>query len=260
MSDSDLIAANFSRAAQTYESAATIQKQAAQLFDAWLAEHVTLPPRSIVELGCGTGFLSRHLQQRYPNTNLHLTDLSAAMLNQCQQTLLHSEKLSFAQIDARHARFNPAPDWIVSTMCFQWFDNLPEIITRHCKQSHVLAFSVLLDGSFAQWQQAHQDLHRQDGLRTLPKEQDLLAFLHKLNGWRMQYQIIHLVEHHTNGQAFVTTLRNIGAHQARSGYRPINLRPLFRMFKNGLEAEYRIGFFLLERQNLKTKYDDAIGT
>lgn len=255
MSDSDLIAGNFGRAAQTYENAATIQKQAARLFDAWLAEHVTLSPRSIVELGCGTGFLSRHLQQRYPNTYLHLTDLSAAMLAQCQQALLHSDKLSFAQVDAQHAIFHPAPDWIVSAMCFQWFDNLPATIVQHCKQSHALAFSVLLDGSFAQWKQAHLDSHRQDGLRALPKEQDLLAFLNNLNGWRMQYKTINLVEHHANGQAFVKTLRNIGAHQARSGYRPINLRPLFRIFENGLDAEYRIGFFLVERENFKNVHD-----
>jgi malonyl-CoA O-methyltransferase len=259
MSDSDLIAANFSRAALTYTKAATIQKQAAYLFDIWLAEHATSAPRSIIELGCGTGFLSRHLQQRYPHTALHLTDLSAAMLTQCQETLPHSEQVSFAQLDAQHARFNPTPDWIVSAMCFQWFDNLPEIITRHCQQSRLLAFSILLDGSFFQWKQAHRDLHQQDGLRTLPKEHDLLAFLHTLKGWRMQYHIVDLLEHHANGQAFVTTLRNIGAHQARTGYRPINLRPLFRIFQNGLDAEYRIGFFLLERQEL-TITDDAIGT
>lgn len=248
MSDSDLIATRFSLAASTYEYAATVQRQAAQLFANWLAQHVTVQPNSIVEIGCGTGFLSRHLQQHYQHAHLHLTDISREMLAQCRQALPISKKLSFAQVDGRYASFYPIPDWIVSTMCFQWFDDLPQTITKHCAQTRLLAFSVLLDGSFAQWKQAHYDLHQQDGLRVLPKENNLLSFLNTFSDWSVQYKTISLLEHYENGPTFVKALRDIGATQPRAGYRPINLRPLFKIFERGFDAEYRIGFFLLRKK------------
>ncbi|CCD03423.1 methyltransferase domain-containing protein, partial [Azospirillum baldaniorum] len=70
------IAAAFGKAAPRYEEHAAVQRVAAER----LAERVArlpLPPRPrVLEIGCGTGFLSRALRERIGPADWLFTDLS----------------------------------------------------------------------------------------------------------------------------------------------------------------------------------------
>jgi malonyl-CoA O-methyltransferase len=250
--DQARIAAYFDQAAMTYAQAATIQNQAAALFDAWLACQTEHPPHSMLELGSGTGFLSQRLQRRYPHTPFHVTDIAPGMLAQCQRSLQPSPYVTFGLADAAtpsaHARLNHGepwqPDWIISAMCFQWLPDLvPQTLLRHYAQCRVLAFSLMLDGSFSAWKQAHQELDISDGLHALPSADELQSF--SLCGWRMHSQVNILHATYPDGLAFLHALRETGASQSRKGYAPINLRPILRRFADGFTADYKIGFYLL---------------
>ncbi|WP_164932059.1 methyltransferase domain-containing protein [Janthinobacterium sp. 17J80-10] len=241
------IATRFSAAAGRYEQAANIQKEAASQFDAWLAQLGLAAPASIVEIGCGTGFFTRLLHARYPGASLRATDLAPAMVAQCQAGFAPAPGLQFSVCDGREASFDPAPDWIVSTMCFQWFDPLPPVLARHFAGSRVLAFSVLLDGSFAQWRAAHERLHLPAGLHPCPDYDALLASIQDLHPGRLHARKISLTEQHANGRSFAHSLRAIGADQPRPGHRPAALRPVLRQLEQGIAANYEIGFFCLEK-------------
>ena len=241
------VARRFSAAAQHYEQAAHIQKQAASLFDAWLADlHIDTPAR-IAEIGCGTGLLTRLLHARYPDAALLATDLAPAMLEYCCNTLGAAPNIQYRVCDGRTACFDPAPDWIVSAMCFQWFDPLLPVLRHHLAQSRVLAFSLMLDGSFSEWRAAHAQLGLRPGLRTCPDYDTLLQACREMGASRIHAQRISLTEQHANGLLFADSLRIIGADQPRSGYQPINLRPVLRQLQNGVHANYEIGFFCIEK-------------
>lgn len=240
------VAARFSDAAPRYEQSARIQQQAAARFDDWLAGLALAAPGRIAEIGCGTGLFTRLLHARHPQALLHATDLAPAMLEQCRAGFAAADKLQFSVCDGRDAGFDPAPDWIVSAMCFQWFDPLPPVLARHAGQCRVLAFSTLLDGSFAAWHAAHRQLGIEAGLRPLPDYDALLRACDKLEAKRVHAQRITLNDIHADGQSFARSLRAIGADQPRAGHRPVNLRPVLRQLQAGIAANYEIGFFCVE--------------
>jgi malonyl-CoA O-methyltransferase len=246
-SDTRSVAARFSGAAQRYEQAALIQQRAALQFDAWLARHAGAAPRSIAEIGCGTGMLTRLLYSRHPDALLHATDLAPAMVEFCRASLPAAPNLRFSVCDGRHARFDPAPDWVVSTMCFQWFDPLQPVLRHYLAQSPVLAFSILLDGSFSAWRAAHKRAGIAPGLHACPDYQHLLDMCQQLGASRVHSRRVIVNEWHENGLSFARSLRAIGADQPCAGHTPVNLKPVLRQLERGFDADYEIGFFLIER-------------
>ncbi len=241
------LAMRFSDAAGRYEQAACIQKQAAGQFDVWLAQLGIAAPASIAEIGCGTGMFTRLLQARHPSACLHATDLAPAMVEHCRASFSPNANLRFSLFDGRDGRIDPAPDWIVSAMCFQWFDSLPSVLERYFNSSRVLAFSILLDGSFSEWRSAHERLDLAPGLHPCPDYRTLLRDCHAISNGRMHAHRISVTEQHANGQSFIHSLRAIGADQPRPGHLPVNLRPVLRQLQTGVAANYEIGFFCLQR-------------
>jgi malonyl-CoA O-methyltransferase len=239
------VAQRFAAAAQDYEQHADIQKQAAELFDAWLAQQDLPVPARIAEIGCGTGFLTRLLHRRFPAADLLATDLAPAMVESCRAALPLSARLRYRVCDGRETVFDPVPDWIVSAMCFQWFDPLLSVIEHHAEQAGVLAFSIVLDGSFSEWREAHARAGLAPGLRAFP---DYAALLQACAGLgKLSAQRLSLSEHHADGLSFARGLRAIGADRPHEAHAPINLRRALRYLEQGCTANYEIGFFCIVR-------------
>lgn len=241
------VATRFSEAAHRYDELAVVQKQAAGEFDLWLANLALAAPDAIAEIGCGTGFFTQLLRQRYAGVSLCITDVAPEMIAVCKAKFAASDLLRFEVQDGRTVRFGHQPDWVLSTMCFQWFDPLMPVLRHHLAQSRVLAFSVLLDGSFAQWQAAHERLGLSAGLQTLPNFDAVLDSCNRLGAQRVHAHRISLSEAHPDGLAFAGSLRAIGADQPKTNHQPVNLRAVCRQLDSGFAANYEIGFFCIER-------------
>ncbi len=237
----------FSEAAHRYDQTAKIQKQAASQFDRWLVSLALEAPASIAEIGCGTGFFTRLLQRRFPNIPLVISDLAPGMVELCQAACAPSDLLHFEVCDGRTVRFSDQPDWLVSTMCFQWFDPLAPVLQHHIAQCKLLAFSVLLDGSFAEWQAAHQRLGLISGLQTLPTFDAVLDACNIPGIQHLHSQRISLSEAHQDGLAFARSLRAIGADHPLPQHQPVSLKAVCRQLEHGMSANYEIGFFCIER-------------
>lgn len=243
------IGQRFAAAAGRYSEHARAQAEAARDFEAWLARQAGAAlPQRIVELGCGTGFLTERLRRRHPGALLLATDIAPGMVAQCRRRLVPAdERLQFAVCDARRAAFAPA-DWVVSAFCFQWFgDALPEVLAQLLPQAQVLAFSVLLDGSFAGWSEAHRAAGLRSGLRRLPAWDALRAACAALPARRVVAERVRIDEAHADGLSFARALRAIGADTPRPGHRPVPLRAVLRAMASGYVANYEVGFFWIER-------------
>jgi SAM-dependent methyltransferase len=261
----DPVVRRFDRHAAEYESAATVQRNAASEFALWLsqcAQQLNLAaPAKIAELGCGTGFLTGHLLRQYPKARLLATDLSPAMVAQCAHQLGSEPgtagRLRTEVCDARTVNWKAIgadPDWTVSAMCFQWFDDVPQVVAHLSSQTRVLAFSVMLDGSFAEWRQAHARVGAECGLRALPSWDSLNLALQALASqeraskpWKLASHRLQVAAPMQDGLSFARMLRAIGADAAAPGHQPVNLRPVLRSLSAGFVAHYDIGFFLLAR-------------
>ena len=120
----------FNRAASRYEPEAGIQlRMAGKLLELWKGP----VPGSILELGCGTGLLTRRLCERFPSASILATDAAQAMLVEARKRCGDGGggRLVFTELDARGNV--PAAKEVISaspfnTVCsnalVQWFPNL----------------------------------------------------------------------------------------------------------------------------------------
>lgn len=241
------IADRFSRSAQRYESEAVIQRVAAAQFDSWLAHQIPRSPQRIAEIGCGTGFLTRLLRERFPDCLVQATDIAPRMVELCRAAVGEDDRVELSVCDGRDVRFNPSPELVVSAMCFQWFDPLLPVLAHHLSQSPALGFSIMLDRSFSQWRAAHKMANLQPGLHRCPSFEQVEEACYAAGGLRVQSKRIRLHQEFPDGRSFIQSLRAIGADQPRNDYAPINLKPVLRLLERGVIADYEIGFFYVER-------------
>lgn len=123
--DKALLQRRFSRNLRTYDTLATVQRDIARRL-ATLLEHTdTAAVRNGVEIGAGTGFLTRHLVRLFPTAQWTVNDLVPGSRDYLP------ENISFIPGDGEVFPFGHKHyDLIASASTVQWFDDLPRFIAR----------------------------------------------------------------------------------------------------------------------------------
>lgn len=80
---------------------------------------------AILEIGCGTGFLTAHLARKYAGHQLHITDVSPRMLEQTKSRF-SGMSTRFFILDAEKEQTGETYDLITASMVCQWFEDLEE--------------------------------------------------------------------------------------------------------------------------------------
>jgi malonyl-CoA O-methyltransferase len=242
------IAAAFSAQAAAYDDAAAVQKHAAaQLAHRIRARHPT-PPQRILEIGCGTGGLSRHLAEAFPQSELHLTDLAPAMLALCRTRL--GNRHHYQLLDGEYPEnLTGSFDLIASSLAFQWFTDLQGALQRLClllAPGGRLQFATLGHQTFHEWRQAHIafGLHCGTPLYPSPENFPWPAGLHGA----VEEDL--LTQHYPSGAAFVRSLKTLGAAEPAPGTRPVStgkFRRLLASMQNGFPVTYHIIYAEISR-------------
>lgn len=121
-----LLINRFARAMATYEREAVVQRQAAERLAELLGEHChRLAPR-ILEIGCGTGVLSRLLMRRFAPSELVLNDLCPDMAI----CFANVPRTRFLPGDARTLAWPGTFDLVASASAVQWFGDLGAFAER----------------------------------------------------------------------------------------------------------------------------------
>lgn len=242
------IATAFGRA-DSYDQAASVQRLAA----AALAERIVAVPLAanprILELGCGTGFLTRALAERLGPARWTVSDIAPAMVERARAG--GGPAADYRVIDGE--AIDPALgafDLIMSGMAFQWFADLPGAVTRLAARlapGGLLAFSTMAQGSFAEWSAALDAEGLTSGVPAYPDEAALAALAPP--GMAASVTILDVAQAHADARAFLTGLKAIGAGTPAAGYRPLPpaaLRRAMARFDAGERiATYRIGICLI---------------
>ncbi|WP_374593542.1 methyltransferase domain-containing protein [Aquabacterium sp.] len=232
---------HFAAAAHSYDAHAVIQRAVAQrLADAIAARWPTLG--EVIEVGCGTGNLTRALLRTDAAARIVATDLAPAMLDVCARQLGAEARgrVRYAVADGETLQA-PAGALVASSLAFQWFDDPLAAVRRLHAQGARVAVATLVDGTFDVWRQAHARLGLEDGVLPLLDEP----------AWRAQAQALGAqVTFDTLSQPFddpldfVRALKGIGAGTPRPGHRPVPLARVLRQFPQGLVARYRVAYWL----------------
>lgn len=246
------IARAFDKGADNYDKYAHVQQHAARLLEERIAQFTEdAQIARIVDLGCGTGTFTRALAQRYPQAALVACDIAPAMVERTRAVLTQfgdAEQRRFSThcVDAATATFAPNPDLITSNFAMQWFADPLAAIGHHLRHTRFLAWTTLIDGTFASWISAHESRGINHGLRTFTDAASIVATCEQLAPLRLQCSIDKVEDRFPNAVEFLRSLKALGATTARADHHPKPLQSILKSFNGGFTAEYRICTILIE--------------
>ncbi|MBF0249984.1 MAG: methyltransferase domain-containing protein [Alphaproteobacteria bacterium] len=247
MSRKARIAAAFDAAAGTYDAASDLQRRVAESLAADI-KRLTLPPHPrILEVGCGTGFLTRALDAVLADADWTLTDLSLAMLDKARDALSAPPRCHV--MDGEHPDLSGPYDLICSAMTVQWFDDPERGLERLASllaPGGWLAVTALADGTFREWRKVLDDLGLAVGAHAYPTEDELRRWL----GGRIRWTFADCQSPHADAHAFLRAVKNAGAHLPVDGHAPLAPGAMRRALRaldrdGGFTVTYRVGFALL---------------
>ncbi|HIV78298.1 MAG TPA: methyltransferase [Candidatus Sphingomonas excrementigallinarum] len=226
MADAARIARAFDAAA-AYDVHAVVQRQVAD----WLADRIVAvapPAPRVLEVGCGTGFLTGATLPRLAQPDWLMTDIAPAML---ARGMAAHPGVRGRVMDGERPDLpdEAAFDLIVSSLAVQWFGDLAAGLRRLAgllAPGGRLLVTTLTQGTFAAWHDAHRAEGFAAGSPLYPPVEAL--------GWPVETRAFE--QRHASAADFMRALRAIGAGTPRKGHRPIPpgaMRRIARRFETG---------------------------
>ena len=117
----------FSRAARRYHRHAALQRQIA---DELAERHLhSVGCESVLELGCGTGFLTRHLAERFPDATIDAVDISADMIDLARH-MLPATNIRWQVADMNQLPKQRKYDLVASSTSLHWGEPLEQLVRQ----------------------------------------------------------------------------------------------------------------------------------
>ncbi len=141
------IAEGFARTLNSYSHNALVQKQVSENLNSLICKYAHIQPQSILEIGCGTGFLTYQLLDVFTYSQYTINDINEGVIEPIN--LLFDTKKptkpTYVIGDAEDVCFPENYDLIASASCLQWFDNHATFFNKVSKQLNnngLFAFST----------------------------------------------------------------------------------------------------------------------
>lgn len=218
----DQVRHNFSKHAAEYERYAQVQKTVAENLVACLP--TICDQDRVLEIGCGTGVLSRKLLRKHPRMNLILSDIAHGMSRKVAVDYPH---LPVVDADAACLPFADASfDLICSSSVYQWVDNLPRAFAelhRVLRPGGRIILALFGEQTLFELRQSHAAAleNRQSHSQDFPDLDQLQAVTRPLLSVETLHSALE-VEWHDTVPALLRSLKAIGAQNA-SRQRPRGL-------------------------------------
>lgn len=241
--------------ARDYDRHARVQRIVARRL-AWRIAALELPrPPRILEIGCGTGFLTAALIEAGIAGDWLVSDIAPDMVERCKARVGEADGRRFAVLDGEYGEPDgeTAYDLICSSLVMQWFEDQPRALARMAgwlaPGGHCL-FTTLGTGSFAEWRRAHEAEGLTAGTPRFPILSELDVALPGARWERLEAE--RFVERHDSALHFVRSLRAIGAGTSAPDHRPLGpaeLRRVMHCFEaQGAAVGYEVVFGHFRRE------------
>ncbi len=215
------VVTNFDNQSEYYDRESQIQKVVAETLIADLPEGRDAEKiENILEIGCGTGYLTKLLFDKYENKNICISDISPSMtvraqINGQEAADARGHTTRWAVFDAENppSSMTGKYDLIVANMVFQWLEDAQSGIKRLSnllKPGGRIIYSTLGPDSFEEWKAVLRKLELPIGILDFDVPRDV-------------YKEEFLIKSYDDAYAFLHSIKDIGAGQARKGYKPLSM-------------------------------------
>lgn len=240
----------FEHAAGGYDAAAVLQHEVSRRMLSRL-EYMKVAPRTVLDLGSGTGAALPALHAQYPEAALYALDIALAMLQHAQARASRWQRLRGQGIHAVCADIEQLPlrtgvvDMVWSNLALQWVLNSQLALTeiyRVLAADGLLMFTTFGPDTLRELRQAYQGIdgyHHVNRFIDMHDLGDLLVHGGFVNPV-MDMEVITLI--YADVRALMRDLKAIGAHTVTAGRRPgITPRALLSQVERNYEALRREG-------------------
>ncbi|SEQ96469.1 malonyl-CoA O-methyltransferase [Pseudomonas cuatrocienegasensis] len=256
--DKRQVAASFSRAAHSYDSVAALQRRVGEHLLAQLPASIS--PARWLDLGCGTGYFSRALGERFLASQGVALDIAEGMLQ-------HARPLGGAQQfiagDAERLPLRDAScDLLFSSLALQWCADFSAVLSearRVLRPGGVLAFSSLCVGTLQELRDSWQAVDGFVHVNRFRRFEDYQRLCADSGLTRLSLQTTAQVLHYPDLRSLTHELKALGAHNLNPGRpggltgraRMLALLTAYEQFRQpqGLPATYQVVYGVLRKED-----------
>lgn len=155
MIDKEKLRRRFSRNVKNYDKYANIQKKMGDT----LVNHIkndSLHIKSILEIGCGTGYVTKRLINDFPNAQITAVDIAPGMIEYVKSNIQY-DHVNFICGDIEEMDLKDKYDLIISNATFQWFNYLEKTTNKLIgllNTNGILCFSIFGKDTFKELREA----------------------------------------------------------------------------------------------------------
>ena len=216
----------FSRAAETYDAAAVMQREVCVRMLEKL-EVIRVQPARLLDVGSGTGWGTRQLAERYPQAEVAALDIALGMLQHARGTsrwwrkLFSGRREHFlcADVEALPLAAN-SMDMVWSNLALQWCNDLPATfggLHRILRNDGLLIFSTFGPDTLRELRIAFQGVDGYNHLNRFADMHDVGDMLVAAGFADPVMEMEKITLTYDDARAVMQDLKSIGAHNATAG-------------------------------------------
>ncbi|MDQ2085321.1 malonyl-ACP O-methyltransferase BioC [Herbivorax sp. ANBcel31] len=160
MIDKEKLKRRFGRNAKQYDRYAGVQKKMGDI----LVEKIKstkIEYKNILEIGCGTGYVTRALSRHFKNSDITAVDIAPGMIDHAKSTI-SNYRVNFICSDIEEIHLSESFDLIVSNAAFQWFNRLKDTLkklTGLLSPEGFMCFSTFGENTFTELKKCYKEVN-----------------------------------------------------------------------------------------------------